>query len=294
MRWAKIDSAIHTNPKIMAGGHLVREVYILLLCRHAQRLDGVLEPSWLLPAYIASLLGSTEERVQTAIARMHELRLIATTDGVTTIVGWDDWRSPSASRMARHRASLSVTSASHQRHSDAHVTSRDAHVTPVLGVHRKDEILDPALGSGFEKTLPAKSADRGREREEEREGERARERGGETGERGKPIQGSPRQTAARTVYSAEFESIWAIYPRRTGKGAAAQALRRALETTDLATIAAGIERHLPVWAADAQPGFIPHLATWLNQRRWDDEPQPRGGRFVPSATTRYAGGDVDL
>jgi hypothetical protein len=35
---------------------------------------------------------------------------------------------------------------------------------------------------------------------------------------------------------------------------------------------AALEAQKPAWAARGEPGFIPFPATWLNQQRWQDEP----------------------
>ena len=84
----------------------------------------------------------------------------------------------------------------------------------------------------------------------------------------------PQDTDPR-VGSAFFEQFWAAYPRKIGKGAAWKAWQRAKRP----------ETHVLIDAIVAQSGteqwrkdggqYIPHPATWLNQRRWEDEVAPR-------------------
>ncbi|MEN3145714.1 hypothetical protein ABCW43_00205 [Neorhizobium sp. IRAMC:178] len=71
----------------------------------------------------------------------------------------------------------------------------------------------------------------------------------------------------------QFETFWRTYPRRIGKGAARSKFERALKITSFEEIMAGIRRQLAYYASREQQ-FIPHPATWLNQERWSDEPQP--------------------
>ncbi len=65
--------------------------------------------------------------------------------------------------------------------------------------------------------------------------------------------------------------FWTAYPRRVGKPAALRAWK-AVRPQCQATVDAisdGLERWRESWT---EPRFIPHPATWLNQRRWEDQP----------------------
>lgn len=73
---------------------------------------------------------------------------------------------------------------------------------------------------------------------------------------------------------AAFLAFWSAYPRREARQAALaawQKLRPPPET--VAEIMAGLDRwqQSRQWLTDR---VIPHPATWLNQRRWQDEPEP--------------------
>lgn len=78
-----------------------------------------------------------------------------------------------------------------------------------------------------------------------------------------------RKAALALNYSPEFKRFWQAYPKKTGKGAAAKIFISAC----LPQIEAALEwqTQQPEWTRDAGK-FIPHPATWLNQRRWEDEP----------------------
>lgn len=78
------------------------------------------------------------------------------------------------------------------------------------------------------------------------------------------------------VYSPDFEIVWEVYPNHAGKGAAWKAWTklkpsRQLQDIMLGAIAAG--RNSREWTKDSGQ-YVPHLSTWLNQRRWDDELTP--------------------
>jgi len=69
-----------------------------------------------------------------------------------------------------------------------------------------------------------------------------------------------------------FASFWKAYPRRVGKKAALKAWERLHngkgKTPSLEMILHAIDRQRRGWS---DPKYIPHPATWLNGRRWEDE-----------------------
>lgn len=87
---------------------------------------------------------------------------------------------------------------------------------------------------------------------------------------------------------SDFAIFWDAYPRKKGKGAAQQAYAAAIKrmsgSDPPVQLLAALERVKPTWR---EPKFIPHPATWLNQSRWEDEPDERAdtnqaGRTHPS------------
>ena len=77
------------------------------------------------------------------------------------------------------------------------------------------------------------------------------------------------------AYSADFEEfLWKPYPRKTGKGAAYKAWNKIRPSNGTReAIRASIEAHIktPKWREDGGR-YIPNPSTFLNQRRWEDEP----------------------
>lgn len=78
--------------------------------------------------------------------------------------------------------------------------------------------------------------------------------------------------AKPATYPADFEEFWAAYPNKRAKGAALNAYHKARKIISQAQLLDAVTRFAtdPNLPADKQ--FIPHAATWLNERRWDDEP----------------------
>lgn len=94
-----------------------------------------------------------------------------------------------------------------------------------------------------------------------------------------------------------FDRFWAAYPRKVGKGAAErnfERIRPDAALLDRMLRAIEVQRKSDTWLR----GYIPNPATWLNQRRWEDEPD---GVAVPAqrpASTedrpREIGPDTDI
>lgn len=81
-------------------------------------------------------------------------------------------------------------------------------------------------------------------------------------------------TTRRTTreQSDAFEAFWSLYPRHVAKDAARKKFEVVTRRTAPAVVMAGLRRWLS--SADlSDPKFIPHPATWLNQGRWEDEPE---------------------
>lgn len=99
-----------------------------------------------------------------------------------------------------------------------------------------------------------------------------------------PPKGGSVPTILKFAKPDGFERFWEACPRKIGKGAARRAyvvaLRKIEAPDPQAVLMAALERVKPTWR-DAQ--FIPHPATWLNQERWEDEPElppPREDEFA--------------
>lgn len=73
------------------------------------------------------------------------------------------------------------------------------------------------------------------------------------------------------IYCPFFVSFWDLYPRKVGKPKAALAFKNLMVDDQLLqTMLAALEKQKKSrqWQ---DPQYIPYPATWLNQRRWEDE-----------------------
>ncbi len=69
-----------------------------------------------------------------------------------------------------------------------------------------------------------------------------------------------------------FDSMWEMYPKKVGKGTARKALAKALAKAPVEQIQHSLALFVRSWGQQDKK-FMPHLATWLNGERWDDEIQ---------------------
>lgn len=88
-----------------------------------------------------------------------------------------------------------------------------------------------------------------------------------------------------------WPEFWLAYPRKVGKGAAEKAYSKALALIGgpdpPGALLAALERVKPTWT---EPQFIPHASTWLNEKRWEDEPEPHYAKpSRPERITSIAG-----
>lgn len=84
---------------------------------------------------------------------------------------------------------------------------------------------------------------------------------------------NPRKRGNVHEFPPGFDSFWAAYPRKTAKPKAAQAFARlSPDATLLGTMLAAVsaQSRSEQWTKDGGQ-FIPHPASWLNARRWEDE-----------------------
>ncbi|KDN75241.1 hypothetical protein DF19_25140 [Streptomyces olindensis] len=76
--------------------------------------------------------------------------------------------------------------------------------------------------------------------------------------------------------SHTFDDFWNAYPRKVAKGAARAAFAKAMKRgADPDRITQAAASHASAWKTkDTDPQYIPYPATWLNQERYDDAPEP--------------------
>lgn len=93
----------------------------------------------------------------------------------------------------------------------------------------------------------------------------------ESGSDPDPIRSSKQIRSGKVnIMGADFLAFWALYPRKVGKGAAAKAWTSQRPDLDAVKVTLSWQVVSPDWTKDGG-AFIPHPATYLNQRRWEDE-----------------------
>lgn len=75
---------------------------------------------------------------------------------------------------------------------------------------------------------------------------------------------------ARETRGAEFEKFWSAYPRKEGKQKARSAFEKVTVSLEVLLIALESQKKSSQWTKD-NGQFIPHAATWLNGKRWEDQ-----------------------
>lgn len=85
-----------------------------------------------------------------------------------------------------------------------------------------------------------------------------------------PIRESESESNARST--SDFDEFWAVYPKKVGKGEARKAFQKV--KVPVAALIAAVEQQKKSaqWQRD-NGQYIPYPATWLNQGRWEDEPE---------------------
>lgn len=91
-------------------------------------------------------------------------------------------------------------------------------------------------------------------------------------------------------YDAEFLELWEAYPRKIAKQAAYRAWKKARDRPPLDEMLQAI--HSAIQSQQWRKGYIPNLATWLNQGRWEDvhRDDPVRPRTVSEWCSLQAGG----
>ena len=107
-----------------------------------------------------------------------------------------------------------------------------------------------------------------------------------------PLTGTKEKAAS---LDRAFDKFWAVYPRHTAKQDAKKAFTKVAPDDELLnTMLTAIQKQKQTeqWS---DPRYIPHPATWINGRRWEDEPQKpaqlKPGKVVSAA--QYQQRDYD-
>ena len=99
---------------------------------------------------------------------------------------------------------------------------------------------------------------------------------------------SDHETVSLNV-NASFQRFWEAYPKHKGKEPARKVFQKLKASEELLeTILSAVEREKQSdqWKRD-NGQYIPYPATWLNQRRWEDDPDGEIDSDTPGYLTRY-------
>lgn len=121
-----------------------------------------------------------------------------------------------------------------------------------------------AFREAFTEASPKALAKTSPNQEQEQEQEQKEER--------TSVKSTDAAKAIRSWFDAEF---WPAYPRKIAKAAALKVVERIKPDDSMRTrMVEAVKRQATSaqWTKDGGQ-FIPHASTWLNQRRWDDEPE---------------------
>jgi hypothetical protein len=88
-------------------------------------------------------------------------------------------------------------------------------------------------------------------------------------------------------YSDDFLKFWSIYPSKTGKGAAYKSWKKLKPNIDKVVLSLEWQIKSQKW----KEGFIPNPQTYINQRRWDDEPD---NKLIDISASRGAARSLEI
>lgn len=90
----------------------------------------------------------------------------------------------------------------------------------------------------------------------------------------------PEKPSPADLIADDFNTWWAHYPRKVGKGNALRAYKTARTKTDADTLLAGLAQQANTLQRAGT--YCPHATTWLNGERWQDAPE----QIAPPVTNR--------
>lgn len=101
-------------------------------------------------------------------------------------------------------------------------------------------------------------------------------------------------TTARARGDGAFDRFWVEYPKKVGKGQAQKAFSKVSVSVETLIEAVQRQRNSVQWKKDGGQ-YIPNPATWLNQRRWEDDLDSlnMGGGVTHGGTFPDAGPSIE-
>ncbi len=108
-------------------------------------------------------------------------------------------------------------------------------------------------------------------------------------EKNRPEKNRPEKKCAdNAAFEAEFEELWALYPRKQGRADALKAyIRSRRGGTAAETVRSGIERYKSALdAGGVEPRFIKQGGNWFIGRCWEDSPPAYERSYAAGARAR--------
>lgn len=93
-------------------------------------------------------------------------------------------------------------------------------------------------------------------------------------------------------YQQDFLAFWAAYPKKVGKGGAFISWERQAPDLQVVLVSLEWQSRLPDWLKEGGT-YVPNPATYINQRRWEDEPPPPSNGAPVHPGARGAARNVD-
>jgi len=253
MAWLRIDDRVRTHPKIATAGPAAAWLWFCGICYCREHLtDGFI------PKPVVTTLAMNLSSPLKHAARLVEVRLWEETPGGYQVHDFLDWnpsreqvRSNRMSEAERKRQERGVSA-----RTDGDV--RDVSARTNAGVREMSSCVRAGdAGLGYSSAVvPSSTAEK----------------------RSDP-------------HGESFQAFWSAYPNHKSRSAAEKAWRKlqpddATQQAIHAALAWQVKQ--TAWTKDGGE-YVPHGSTWLNQRRWEDEPSKstaRGG-YVPMPEPAY-------
>ena len=249
--WLKLHKDFFSSPRIkklrsIAGGNTYTIIYLKLLL-HTIDTDGVVEFQGIEPTIseeLSLVLDEDAENIGLCLNFLNTVGLVETSDGALFF--------PEAVKNTGSETAVSQRVRDFRKrqketkvlHCNTDVTKCNTDVTQVKRMcnAEKEKELETEIESENKKTL------------------------GQT-----PCHPQASDTVVLTENEIWFDEFWSVYPRRVAKATAQKSFKKMCTSEKVfGEIMDGLRKQIPTWK---DPKYIPHPATWLNNRRWEDEEQ---------------------
>lgn len=252
MSWVKVDDQFFRHPKVLAAGRDARDLYLVGLCYCAQGLTDGFIPSQALRVLAA------EAEIDTgpaSAARLVETGLWEPTEGGYTVHDYHEYQ-PTKERVIATREARAEAGSRGGKQKASNLLEQNASKT---------------LANAKQKSTPYPSRTPTHPKDEEDTPPLPPDGGTPAAA---PPDVPPKSVRSKAEETRGFDAFWEVWPKREGKAAALAAWRRVPKDPD--TLQAIVDAVTAQAVAKDWPRdnfrYCPNPATWINQKRWEDEP----------------------